>query len=295
MTPPKIFVATPMYGGQCHGVYVQSLLVLTEIFRQLGWTCMVSMLFNESLITRGRNALVANFLKTDCTHLLFIDSDIRFNAQEVPRMFEVDRDVICGIYPKKEINWPQVRAAIAMGKTDEDLKHNTGSFVVNLVDYEGSKEVPMMEPVEIWNGGTGFMLIKRSTFDTMAPLVPRYVNDTGDLAGNIKRGDEIIEFFATSIEPGVNRLLSEDYHFCHVWRTKCGGKIFAAPWVTLAHSGSYLFEGQMLRQEGPTVPVSQPSGDSAVATAECTPYEPPSSPLTPEPPCPVTEPTPQPC
>ena len=258
MDKPKIFIATPMYGGQCHGVYVQSLLALTDIFRQIGWNCMISMLFNESLITRGRNALVANFLKSDCTHLLFIDSDIRFTAQEVPRMFEVDKDLICGIYPKKEINWPQVRQAFEAGKTDEDMKHATGSFVVNLVNYDGAAEVPLMEPVEIWNGGTGFMLIKRAVFEKMAGVVAAYKNDTGDLAGNLKRGDEVVEYFTTSIEPGTERLLSEDYHFCHVWRTKCEGKIWAAPWVTLAHAGSYLFEGQMMRNEGPVVPVSQP-------------------------------------
>ena len=258
MDKPKIFIATPMYGGQCHGVYVQSLLALTDIFRQIGWNCMISMLFNESLITRGRNALVANFLKSDCTHLLFIDSDIRFTAQEVPRMFEVDKDLICGIYPKKEINWPQVRQAFEAGKTDEEMKHATGSFVVNLVNYDGAAEVPLMEPVEIWNGGTGFMLIKRAVFEKMAGVVATYKNDTGDLAGNLKRGDEVVEYFTTSIEPGTERLLSEDYHFCHVWRTKCEGKIWAAPWVTLAHAGSYLFEGQMMRHEGESVPVSQP-------------------------------------
>ena len=105
----------------------------SEMFRQFGrWNCLVSMLFNESLITRGRNALVHNFLKTDCTHLMFIDSDIKFNANEIPRMFEVDKDVICGIYPKKEINWHQVRDSLAAGATLEEIKHNTGSFVVNL-------------------------------------------------------------------------------------------------------------------------------------------------------------------
>lgn len=267
-TKPKVFIATPMYGGVCHGVYVQGLLQLTDIFRQLGWGANVSMLFNESLITRGRNAMVANFLKTDCTHLFFIDSDIRFNATEVPRMFEVDKDIICGIYPKKEINWPQVRAAFEAGKTDEEMKHATGSFVVNLVNYDGSAEVPLMEPVEIWNGGTGFMLIKREVFDKMGPLVPTYLNDTGDTGGTMKRGDPVIEFFATSIEPEVQRLLSEDYHFCHIWRTLCGGKVFAAPWVTLGHSGSYLFEGMLTRHEGAPVPVSQPEAPPAEAAQE---------------------------
>ena len=93
----------------------------------------------------------------------------------------------------------------------------------------------MMDPVEIWNGGTGFMLIKREVFEKLAPLIPHYNNDTGDLSGNLKPGEDIAEFFTTSIEPGTNRLLSEDYHFCHVWRTVCQGKVWAAPWVTLAH------------------------------------------------------------
>ena len=282
-TKPKVFIATPMYGGLCHGVYMQGILQVTDIFRQLGWQANVSMLFNESLITRGRNAMVANFLKTDCTHLFFIDSDIRFNAQEVPRMFEVDKDVICGIYPKKEINWQSVKDAVLRGVPVEDLKYHTGSFVVNLVNYDGSAEVPMMEPVEIWNGGTGFFLIKREVLEKLAPLVPTYLNDTGDTGGTMKRGDEVIEFFDTSIEPIVQRLLSEDYHFCHIWRTLCGGKVWAAPWVTLAHSGTYLFEGRMMRHEGPAVPVTQPQEASTDAPAEPVAQEPAAPEAPPEP------------
>jgi len=38
--------------------------------------------------------------------------------------------------------------------------------------------------------------------------------------------------------------LSEDYHFCNIYR-KIGGKIYAAPWVQLAHIGTYCFEGQL--------------------------------------------------
>jgi hypothetical protein len=239
-----------MYGGQCHGVYVQGLIQFTDICRQLGWTCMLSMMFNESLITRGRNAMVNNFLKSDCTHLFFVDSDIRFNGAEIPRMFEVDRDVICGIYPKKEINWWAVHnAATSKSAPHEKLKDYTGSFVVNLVNYDGVTTCPMMEPVEIWNGGTGCMLIKREVFEKMKDVVPHYKSDVQDLSGQTRQGEEICEFFSTSIEPGTERLLSEDYHFCHVWRTKCEGKVWAAPWVTLAHAGSFLFEGQMERDE----------------------------------------------
>lgn len=260
MTPPKIFIATPMYGGMCCGTYVQGLLKFQAMCQQLQWNIFVSMMFNESLITRARNAMTHNFLKSDCTHLLFIDADIRFNPEEVPRMFEVDRPIIAGIYPKKEINWASVRMAIDAKVPDGELKNHTGSFVINLVDYQGCVTVPMLEPVEVWNAGTGFMLIKREVFDTMKPHVPSYRNDTMDLSGGIQHGEEITEYFATSIEPGTNRLLSEDYHFCHTWRTKCEGKVWAAPWVNLAHTGTYIFEGQMLRSEGsPPEPVTEPA------------------------------------
>lgn len=239
----KLFICTPMYGGQCYGFYAQSLLQLNNVLRDNNIQSMMSFMFNESLITRARNALAHQFLKTDCTHLMFIDADIRFNAYDVLPMLSADKDVIVGIYPKKEINWGTVKRAIDSGVEVDNLKHFTGSFVVNLVGYAGEVTVPINEPVEIWNGGTGFMIIKREVFDKLSEIVPSYTNDVNDLAGNIK-ADEIKEFFATSIEPGTNRLLSEDYHFCRIWR-EAGGKIFAAPWAHLAHIGTYMFEGAL--------------------------------------------------
>ena len=129
------------------------------------------------------------------------------------------------------------------GVPDNELKWHTGSFVVNLVGYAGEVTVPIDKPVEIWNGGTGFMIIKREVFEKLSKTVPAYTNDVNDLAGNLK-AEEIKEFFTTSIEPGTNRLLSEDYHFCHIWR-QAGGQIYAAPWAHLAHVGSYVFEGAL--------------------------------------------------
>jgi hypothetical protein len=214
------------------------------IHRQYGMG--TSFIFNESLITRARNSLTHAFLKTDCTHLLFIDADIRFNAQEVMMLFDADKDVICGIYPKKEINWNEVQAAVKRDIAVDDLKHHTGSWVVNLVDYQGTVSVPQDQPLEIWAGGTGMMLIKREVFEKLGDVVPVYVNDVVDLSNTNKPREEIKEFFATSIEPETGRLLSEDYHFCYIWR-KIGGKIHAAPWMKLGHVGTYIFEGELIK------------------------------------------------
>ena len=173
---------------------------------------------------------------------MFIDADIRFNPEDIVKMIEADKDIICGIYPKKEINWHTVKQAIDRETPIEQLKQHTGSFVVNLVGYAGEVTVPVNEPVEIFNGGTGFMLIKRKVFKKLSKLVPEYTNDVGDLSGQLKNSAKIKEFFATSIEPDTNRLLSEDYLFCRIWRM-AGGKVYAAPWAYLGHMGSYIFEG----------------------------------------------------
>jgi hypothetical protein len=241
----KIFVATPMYGGMCAGYYTQSALQLAPVLNQHNIDVTYSFMFNESLITRARNALTKAFLRSDCTHLMFIDADIRFDAKDIVRMIEADVDVIGGIYPKKEINWDTVKRAMDNGVPNEHLKYHTGSFVVNLVGYAGEVTVPIDQPVEIFNAGTGFLLIKRQVFEKLSDVVPLYYNDVQDLGNTMQGREEIKEFFATSIEPETGRLLSEDYHFCYTWR-KHGGKVYGAPWAVLGHMGSYMFEGQLL-------------------------------------------------
>lgn len=242
-----IFVATPMYGGMCTGFYTQSLITFQKELTSKDIDCTFSFMFNESLITRARNALAHQFLKTDATHLMFIDADIRFIAAQFLPMLEADKDIICGIYPKKEINWHGVVQAMGKGIPTEKLKNYTGSLVVNLVDYQDEVTVPVDQPIEIWAGGTGYMLIKREVFEKLMDKVPTYTNNVYDLSGDLKF-DPIPEFFATSIDKETNVLLSEDYHFCHLARAN-GIKVWAAPWVQLAHLGSYLFEGGIMPNE----------------------------------------------
>jgi hypothetical protein len=122
MSQPTVFIATPMYGGQCAGWYTQSILEMVNVFSQNNIKAQFSFMFNESLITRARNALAHQFLKTDATHLMFIDSDIRFRPQDIVKMLEVDKEIICGIYPKKEINWTTVKQAMDKDVAQDQLK-----------------------------------------------------------------------------------------------------------------------------------------------------------------------------
>jgi hypothetical protein len=239
-TMSDIFIGIPMYGGVCTGENALGHINATKLFLNKGIGYNWQFLYNESLITRARNGLVKMFYETNCTHLLFIDADISYRAEDILSMIDADKDIICGVYPKKRIAWEKINDALAKGVTGEDLKHYTGDLVINKLNYVDTPIDNKSEPVEIFNGGTGFMLIKRSVFDLLKPHCPTYTNDM--LPG---QKEVVTEYFATSIEPESNRLLSEDYHFCRLARLN-GIKVWAAPWVELGHIGSYKFEGKLL-------------------------------------------------
>jgi hypothetical protein len=128
---PKIMIATPMYGGMCTGMYVLGLLNTMNTMRELGIEVRWAHMTNESLITRARNELARTFLATDCDYLMFIDADIGFDGQAIAHLLAVDDDIVCGIYPKKEVNWDSIKRAVAAGK--EDIEDHGGAFVFNMV------------------------------------------------------------------------------------------------------------------------------------------------------------------
>lgn len=243
----RLFIATPMYGGMCTGGYTVGLLNTVQVFMQHRVLMYYAHMQNESLITRARNRLAYDFLNTpDATHLMFIDADISFSPEDIVKMIDADKDIICGLYPKKEINWKAVVKAVQNGVPTEELYNYTGAFVVNAVNTDTQIKGTIGEPMEIGNGGTGFMLIKRGVFESLKDKVPTYTNDMHFAVETSPEKKVIHEFFTTSIDEESNRLLSEDFHFCKLARQN-GYKVYAAPWATLVHSGTYNFAGQLER------------------------------------------------
>ena len=240
----NVFLATPMYGGLCNGSYTVGLLSAVGVFSRYGIGMQYAHMMNESLITRARNLLAKDFLASECTHLMFIDADIGFNPADIIPMIHADKDIICGIYPKKEINWIDVSKAVNRGVQPQQLHEHTGAFVLNLIGDATEQEGNKYAPMEIANGGTGFMLIKREVFDGLIGKVPTYKNDVFAAVDQERKQEVINEFFATSITEDTNRLLSEDYHFCKIAR-EAGFRVWAAPWAQLSHTGTYVFNGHL--------------------------------------------------
>jgi hypothetical protein len=241
----KLFVATPMYGGMANGMYVKSSLDLQTLMIKYGVETKFSFLFNESLITRARNYLVDEFLRSDCTHMLFIDSDIHYNPQDVIALMALDKDVIGAPYPKKSINWNNIAQAARQNPDMPagELESLVGEYVFNVV--KGTEKFTVTEPLQVLEIGTGFMMIKRDVFSKFKEAYPElhYKPDHVGQA-NFDGTRYIHAYFDTVIDPVSHRYLSEDYMFCQWWRN-IGGEIHLCPWMKTQHVGTYAFTGNM--------------------------------------------------
>ena len=131
----KLFIATPMYGGMNHGLYMKSCLDLQTVMMKYNIEVKFSFLFNESLITRARNYLADEFLRSEYTHMMFIDSDIHFDPNDIIALMALDKDVIGAPYPKKSINWGNIASAARKHPNldPKELEILVGEYVFNVV------------------------------------------------------------------------------------------------------------------------------------------------------------------
>ena len=256
----KLFVATPMYGGMAHGMYMKSCLDLQAICYQYGIEVRFSFIFNESLITRARNYLADEYLRAEgFTHMLFIDADIHYDPRDVIACLALDKEIIGGPYPKKSIKWGSVKEAVKRHPDIEPLEMEkvAGDFVFNPVP--GTEKFSVAEPIEVLEIGTGFMMIKREVFEKFREAYPEFSYRPDHIGqANFDGTRYIHAFFDTVIDRkrtvnvsgeerevgGSDRYLSEDYMFCQWWRN-IGGKIWLCPWMKTHHIGTYAFTGDM--------------------------------------------------
>jgi hypothetical protein len=246
--PPKIFIATPMFGGQANYMYMISLINLLTKLGQNGIASMFEIAANESLITKARNILVEGFIKSDATHMLFLDADLGFDPDDVIRMIQANKDLIGGQYAKKKINWDVVKR-VCQGVP------NIPPHAINAVIAESTFRpmgdqisFKLDEPVEVESIATGMMLIRREVFTKMAAELPEIeIVSGGSETMDPKTMTRVTDphrkahaYFDVSIDPVSKAYTSEDFTFCKRWR-QIGGQVFLAPWTRTVHVGTYEY------------------------------------------------------
>ena len=242
----RIFIATPCYGGMLTEAYFRSTVRLLTFCNQHQIPVAFGTIANESLVTRARNVLVAYFLHSNFTRLLFIDADIEYQVEDVLKLVAHNKDVVVGAYPKKGVNWQRIRDSVKSTEQpfdDRAIAAFGSDYAINFKFLNRDAKQIAIENglIRLHDGATGFMMIKREALDKMIEAYPdlKYNND---LNTPQELNPHFYAFFDTMIDPKDKRYLSEDYCFSRRWQD-LGGEIWLDPSISLNHYGSFNFQG----------------------------------------------------
>lgn len=188
---------------------------------------------NESLVHRARMGMTSKFLNEDFSHMMWLDADIEFTADDVGKLWNLDADIAVGVYRMKSM----------------DSRYSAwidGELVIDLDQFDG--------PMKVTYAGTGFMMIKRTALEDIIAYLEEREKRYGEIIAQLpeeeqkfmkeftpwakyeNETDNIPALYMTPIYNGI--LESEDYYFCRIAQ-EAGYKIMMDPSVRLVHWGAY--------------------------------------------------------
>lgn len=156
-------------------------------------------------IVSNRTWLVNYAIKNGATHLLFVDSDMIFPADTIPKLLAHKKEIIGVKYKKREfpISWVYKRDPALEGTTEPEDK----IFTVNHV-------------------GTGLMLIDLSIFEKLGQ--PK------------EEGGRPTAWFSFGRDSQGALVMGEDVWFCNVARD-AGYQVWIDPTLQIGHIGEYIY------------------------------------------------------
>jgi len=200
----KVFVATPIPDGKVHASYANAMLYASLDCASRGIEVVLSILNHSCFIEVARSILVKKFLETDCTHMLFLDSDMGFETHALAGLVQAGVPVCAGVYRKRE---PQLLFAAKIHLPQE---------------FKG----PWIRADRV---ATGFMCIERRVLEEMSARVPTC---------ELKDGWTPMVFRTETGE----KFIGEDFCFCDDYNALYEEGVFDQPiWVypdiTFDHAG----------------------------------------------------------
>lgn len=210
----KLMVAIPCYDGKVNIKTAFALAALVPQLDKMGVQIHLAHLSGCSIITKARNKLVSNFMGSDCTDLLFVDSDVIITPQDVVRLLALatGKDIVAGTYPRRS----------------QDAKFFLDFYLNNGNELEFDENGLM----RVESAPTGFMMIGRHVIQHMIDKHPEW-----KYAGDGDGQDEYAVFDFALID---GQYIGEDYLFCRRARDE-GFTVYLDPMISLPHIGTQEF------------------------------------------------------
>ncbi len=240
----RIFLATP-----CHSEvslhYVKALIELQKLCHVKKVNIEYSIV-KSSLVTQGRNLCVSGFLESNCTHLLFVDSDIDFKASSIFKLIESDKDVISIPYPLKTMLWDKAFDNIKNDKikSPKQLSQSMNTYPMKVPNDKNIKVKNGV--IQVTHSPTGCMLIKKSVFHKLIKEYPnKEISQHTVINGELVPRKHMWNFFDTLHDPVEKTYLGEDFAFCKLWKD-IGGKCYAYILDEITHVGEHQYTGKFV-------------------------------------------------
>lgn len=206
----KVMLATPSYGATAPS-YTYSIARSREALTAAGINSSYLLLQGMCHVDDARNAICRHFLASDCTDLLFLDSDVDWEPEGLVHLAKRELDIVGGVYPYRRDGGEQMPVRL--------MDRNTHA-VDGILEVDG---LP-----------TGFLKIKRSVFERMKDTVPRYFDKL----------DPTYLFFARPTPQQDMARWGGDIDFCN--RAKgLGFRLFADSEIRLGHAATVIMRDSL--------------------------------------------------
>lgn len=218
MAGRKLFIALPAYDHKVSLKLAVSLAKFATVAPTYGITIEIGSICGCSVVSRARNLLVSDLLESDCTELLFIDSDINFEPEHILRLMAWGRDqkkgIVAGVPRIRDVN----KTYIATLDTDAE-----GSLTMNGHGLVRAKRV-----------ATAFMWVNRRVFEDLIEQNPDWKYHDNRCQKDVHA---VFDFKVT--EEGY---MGEDFLFCD--RAQAAGyEVWIDPEIGLGHMGVQEYVG----------------------------------------------------
>jgi len=241
--PANILIAIPTYGDSIRTMCFLSLMQLGVALhsRNIGYETKTIDMAGIDMVRNIFGSFILQEKKF--THLLFVDSDMQFEARLVERLITANKPLIGYIYPKRSIDLAKFYEASKNNSFDKALSLASEfvlgvpfpGFVVSFRDGLGT----------VQSIGMGLTLIQRSVFEQMAATgkIPTRATRMATLLG---LHGTLFEFFRPM--KIRERTLSEDLSFCERWRELCSGEVWAFADEEVGHIGSFIYRAKFIER-----------------------------------------------
>jgi hypothetical protein len=233
MSSPRVMIASPT-PGTVKTVYMKSVIHTMIDLAEAGVTTRFETV-DAADLAHQRNVLASRFVDSDCTHLLFVDSDMMFDETLCRLMLARGKPVIGVIAATKQFHVSRIEAAVRRGLSVPEASLSASDWIA--FHLAGQPQLKVENGImEVEKIGFGIVLISRQVLTTMIErgAAPSY--GAGEPA--------TYNFFGLrAADAAAGQHMAEDMAFSRRWTLDCGGRLWTLVDTPVYHIGDFAYGG----------------------------------------------------